>query len=1349
MEPVFEIEQLKQKNDPKLEETVIVKICKKKEAVDDVFSDKLVEPGPLIVDKTYEKFDRDYVLNRLRKMMNGDSIEEFKLPIKRAEIKEVKEVKEEFSYKEKQVAHLCAKHAFNHLVQEEKIVWIKDKSTLVNKKDPDASSKNKDTKINLWGFCKERGITQFHNDKYQTKIQEATDMFNRIQKKPEITDDYYNIYEGEKQKKEYTQDLELYNNNHEKYGKYTLKELQELFIADLVSDPSSDKILEIMDTSKDGCTMSGRSAGNLPMEWFEDIFKLLDYEYIVFNKYKTDVKDPDVKDPDVKNKSDEEIKEILNTNLNKSNCLGLIINQGAWHYISIPKFHMEADCLYAVADSIKTHIYDCYNTIDELYEKLKKINYERGYFVFANDKSYKSVAVDRMKKKHPDAIVETIPKEKAKVDRKTRITKKQLPIPESMVVFTNTLFNEMTKQKKHAIHKAPSYYMTNRGLFIRELNKLFEPHAIELSKVNDADVSCDKRSTEDFEILTHQRVVRDYLNLYSPYRGLIIYHGLGSGKTCTSIAVAEGMKSEKQIIVMTPASLKSNFFSELKKCGDDIYRKNQKWIKVSVTERKDASQIKKVIGLDEEYILENGVWLGKKSGDGKKFEDLSPAEQIEVDKQLDLIIRKKYNDINYNGLNGRKLNELTDNGKINPFDNKVVIVDEAHNFVSRIVNKIKKPESLSYRLYDYLMSAQNVKIVFLTGTPIINYPNEIAILFNMLRGYIKTWTFIVQQTTTDKVDRDKILEFFKKDGFNTYDYVEYSGNKVMVTRNPFGFVNKSKNSSKNSFKDYDGVKLDESGNMSDTDFKNTIIKILNKNGLSVKKNEYDPIKTLPDDADTFISKFIDPETGNLINEDLFKRRILGLTSYFKSAQENLLPDILPIQIVNVDMSDHQIMQYSEARKRERNEEKQNAKKFNEDLFEKTSTYRIYSRELCNFVFPDEYVRPSKKRKEADVNKDADDFVEEEEVDDTNYTEELEKALTFLKENGDRYLSKEGLEMLSPKFLHLLENLEDVGNQGLHLVYSQFRTIEGIGVLKLILEQNGFAEFKLVKRSGKWDIDIKEEYQDKPKFVLYTGTEDAEQKEIIRNIYNSNWSQVSSTIRTKLEKINANNFMGEIIKVFMITSSGAEGINLENTRFVHIVEPYWHPVRSEQVIGRARRICSHKNLPKELRNVQVFLYLSKMTKEQLEKNIEIRTKDEGKTTDQYLYEVSNTKERINKQILKAVKETAMDCSLYKKGSEDLVCYNLGNVQSNDFLTVPILEQDTMQNVVKPKGNLKGVKMQIYGKSYIAVKISSNEPEEIEEGEILENIKIVYQLYDIDPPNNYYANAIYENNEWRIE
>ena len=46
----------------------------------------------------------------------------------------------------------------------------------------------------------------------------------------------------------------------------------------------------------------------------------------------------------------------------------------------------------------------------------------------------------------------------------------------------------------------------------------------------------------------------DYINLYTPYRGLLIYHGLGAGKTCASIAIMEGIKSFKKVIIMTPAS---------------------------------------------------------------------------------------------------------------------------------------------------------------------------------------------------------------------------------------------------------------------------------------------------------------------------------------------------------------------------------------------------------------------------------------------------------------------------------------------------------------------------------------------------------------------------------------------------------------------------------------------------------------------------------------------------------------------------------------------------------------------------------------------------------------------------
>ena len=159
---------------------------------------------------------------------------------------------------------------------------------------------------------------------------------------------------------------------------------------------------------------------------------------------------------------------------------------------------------------------------------------------------------------------------------------------------------------------------------------------------------------------------------------------------------------------------------------------------------------------------------------------------------------------------------------------------------------------------------------------------------------------------------------------------------------------------------------------------------------------------------------------------------------------------------------------------------------------------------------------------------------------------------------------------------------------------------------------------------------------------------------------------------------------------MITSSGAEGINLKNTRFVHVTEPYWHMVRPDQVVGRARRICSHQDLPEELRTVEVFLYVTTFSKEQKtdDKNIELRIRDISRidkvtpvTTDETLYEIASIKQRINNQILQAVKETAIDCNIYARTSNStenpMICYGYGKIESNTFSSYPSFEIDKRQ------------------------------------------------------------------------
>jgi hypothetical protein len=236
---------------------------------------------------------------------------------------------------------------------------------------------------------------------------------------------------------------------------------------------------------------------------------------------------------------------------------------------------------------------------------------------------------------------------------------------------------------------------------------------------------------------------------------------------------------------------------------------------------------------------------------------------------------------------------------------------------------------------------------------------------------------------------------------------------------------------------------------------------------------------------------------------------------------------------------------------------------------------------------------------------------------------------------------------------------------------------------MILEMNGYAEFKL-KKTKTWEIDEKVEDANKPKFVLYTGTESTEEKEIVRNVYNGSWDLVPATIARKLmaKSPKTKNMYGDIIKVLMITSSGAEGINLKNTRYVHIVEPYWHMVRVQQVIGRARRICSHEELPIELQTIKVFIYITtysaKQKKSEDYKVLHLidRSKinsEEIVTTDESLFEMAERKDRINQKLLDAVKSSAIDCKLYNKSGSGYLCYT-ANGDNNNFLTIPEIGKD---------------------------------------------------------------------------
>ena len=96
------------------------------------------------------------------------------------------------------------------------------------------------------------------------------------------------------------------------------------------------------------------------------------------------------------------------------------------------------------------------------------------------------------------------------------------------------------------------------------------------------------------------------------------------------------------------------------------------------------------------------------------------------------------------------------NNILSPFYNEVIVIDEVHNLISQISNK-RGPSTL---FYDWIINSVDTKLIFLSGTPIINEPSEIAYLFNMLKGKIDVYDFVLNTTGDVEEISTKLKEIF-------------------------------------------------------------------------------------------------------------------------------------------------------------------------------------------------------------------------------------------------------------------------------------------------------------------------------------------------------------------------------------------------------------------------------------------------------------------------------------------------------------------------------------------------------------------------------------------------------------
>jgi hypothetical protein len=150
---------------------------------------------------------------------------------------------------------------------------------------------------------------------------------------------------------------------------------------------------------------------------------------------------------------------------------------------------------------------------------------------------------------------------------------------------------------------------------------------------------------------------------------------------------------------------------------------------------------------------------------------------------------------------------------------------------------------------------------------------------------------------------------------------------------------------------------------------------------------------------------------------------------------------------------------------------------------------------------------------------------------------------------------------------------------------------------------------------------------------------------------------------------------------MITKSGSEGISMKNVRQVHIMEPYWNRIRLDQVIGRAVRAESHIDLPKNERFVDVFQYLMKFTKEQLDDNFTLRKLDHSLTTDQVIDNIATKKMKIISKLQTLMKEASVDCFIHN--DPNFECFTLPiNFKDKDLIIKSnIKDEDENSNVDK--------------------------------------------------------------------
>lgn len=208
--------------------------------------------------------------------------------------------------------------------------------------------------------------------------------------------------------------------------------------------------------------------------------------------------------------------------------------------------------------------------------------------------------------------------------------------------------------------------------------------------------------TNGFNLQIQQSFLKEYITKYPNWRSLLLYHQIGSGKTCTAITLAEqymSMNPNVKVTVILPARLRTNFIDELiSPCGMNKYISNRDF---------------------EQYFSSDTPESTKKRIKAKFIK--------KIEKTYDIMSYEKFRNEAYKKRNLRVW--------VKGFTkNRLIIVDEVHNLISENYDSntyekqikpsgiLKRVKGINTILMKYLNdnAHQSCKMLYLTATPVFD-----------------------------------------------------------------------------------------------------------------------------------------------------------------------------------------------------------------------------------------------------------------------------------------------------------------------------------------------------------------------------------------------------------------------------------------------------------------------------------------------------------------------------------------------------------------------------------------------------------------------------------------------------